>query len=240
MNRITPVLPTKGSNLLYIGALQINTIYGKRIEGPSYVPTLEKKGFNLQVAATSNEALAYIQNTKPDIVIINASSMRSNGQHIYKTIYKQVKDVPIVLITSVERGNSNLEYAHDVLTLPFTFRKLMNHITPLLAELLPVEVGNILYVGPLRLNLKYKRVQCLGRKAQLTPRQVQILQLLMQQPGVVIERENLFRQVWKTDYTGDTRTLDVHISWLRKAIEEDPRKPQFLKTIRGVGYRLDV
>jgi DNA-binding response OmpR family regulator len=62
----------------------------------------------------------------------------------------------------------------------------------------------------------------------------------MESPGIVIEREDLFRKAWNTQYTGDTRTLDVHISWLREALEEDPRHPRFLKTIRGVGYRLDV
>jgi DNA-binding response OmpR family regulator len=56
----------------------------------------------------------------------------------------------------------------------------------------------------------------------------------------VLEREKLFREIWNTEYIGDTRTLDVHISWLREAIEEEPHKPRFLKTIRGVGYRLDV
>jgi DNA-binding response OmpR family regulator len=62
----------------------------------------------------------------------------------------------------------------------------------------------------------------------------------MQHPGEVIERKRLFSEVWNTEYTGDTRTLDVHISWLREAIEEDSRKPQFLKTMRGLGYRLDI
>jgi DNA-binding response OmpR family regulator len=62
----------------------------------------------------------------------------------------------------------------------------------------------------------------------------------MEHPGEVIKRDQLFRKVWQTDYVEDTRTLDVHISWLRKKIEEDPQNPQLLKTIRGVGYRLDV
>ncbi len=62
----------------------------------------------------------------------------------------------------------------------------------------------------------------------------------MENAGVLMERNKLFQEVWETDYTGDTRTLDVHISWLRQAIEEDPRNPLFIKTIRGVGYRLDV
>ena len=62
----------------------------------------------------------------------------------------------------------------------------------------------------------------------------------MRRHGEVVQREELFRKVWNTEYTGDTRTLDVHISWLRQAIEQDPRNPEYLKTIRGVGYRLDV
>jgi DNA-binding response OmpR family regulator len=83
-------------------------------------------------------------------------------------------------------------------------------------------------------------VRCQGRETHLTPRLVELLQILMQHPGEVIERDGLFRQVWKTEYTRDTRTLDVHISWLRRVLEADPRRPRFLKTIRGVGYRLDV
>jgi DNA-binding response OmpR family regulator len=216
-------------------------IEGTRADGPSFVPSLRKKGFIVEVVPTGNAALARVSEFDPNLVVINAASMRSNGKRICESVHKQVKNIPIVLITRLDQSVPKIECANDILTLPFTFRKLMNRITPLLpAELLPSEGGNILHVGPLRLNLKHKRVQCLGRKARLTPRLVHILQLLMQQPGVVIEREALFRKVWNTDYTGDTRTLDVHISWLRKAIEEDPRKPQFLKTIRGVGYRLDV
>jgi DNA-binding response OmpR family regulator len=62
----------------------------------------------------------------------------------------------------------------------------------------------------------------------------------MEHAGEVIERKELFRMVWETDYAGDTRTLDVHISWLRQAMEEDPRNPRYIKTVRGEGYRLDI
>ncbi len=64
--------------------------------------------------------------------------------------------------------------------------------------------------------------------------------MLIDHKGELVERNKLFKKVWRTDYTGDTRTLDVHISWLRQAIEKDPKRPQILKTMRGVGYRLDV
>ena len=78
------------------------------------------------------------------------------------------------------------------------------------------------------------------RQTSLTPRLVILLRILMEHPGEVMEREALFRQAWDTAYTEDTRTLDVHISWLRRAVEIDYRVPKFIKTIRGVGYRLDA
>jgi DNA-binding response OmpR family regulator len=74
----------------------------------------------------------------------------------------------------------------------------------------------------------------------LTQRLVRLLQLLIDSKGEVVERNALFKKVWRTNYTGDTRTLDVHISWLRNAIEKDPKKPKLLVTVRGVGYRLDI
>jgi len=74
----------------------------------------------------------------------------------------------------------------------------------------------------------------------LTPLTAALLKELMAHAGEVVPRERLFCRIWQTDYTGDTRTLDVHISWLRKAIEKDPRRPRLIRTIRGVGYRLDA
>ena len=83
-------------------------------------------------------------------------------------------------------------------------------------------------------------MKCLEKETQLTPKTADLLEMLMQHPGEVLKREHLFSKVWETDFTDDTRTLDVHISWLRRAIEENPRKPIFIKTLRGIGYRLDV
>jgi DNA-binding response OmpR family regulator len=100
--------------------------------------------------------------------------------------------------------------------------------------------NNLLQSGPISLDLDRRLVRCDEKEGHLTPRLTLLLKIFMHHPGEVLEREHLFRQVWNTEYTGDTRTLDVHISWLRQAIEMDPRKPRYLRTIRGVGYRLDV
>lgn len=211
-------------------------IEGKRAHSPSFIPNLRKKGYSVDVVSTGTEALARLDKIDPDLVILNAASMRTSGKRICHAIKDSVNGLPILLIASAESDIPEDICADVALKLPFTIRKLHNRIMPLL----PGDGENILHVGPIRLDLERKHVRCQGREARLTPRLTTILRALMLHKGEVLERKELFRQIWKTEYTGDTRTLDVHISWLRQAIEADPRKPQFLKTIRGVGYRLDV
>lgn len=211
-------------------------IEGNRAEGPPFLPSLRKKGFLVESVATGNEALVYLATHEVDLIVVHTASMRSNGKRICRSLSQQSHGIPIVVIASANRPKNEDKCANVVLTLPFTARKLLNRITPLL----PSEQRNVLVAGPLRLDLEHKRLYCQGREAKLTPRLVHLLQILMQHAGEVLERKELFRRVWNTEYTEDTRTLDVHISWLREALEHDPRNPQFLKTVRGVGYRLDV
>jgi DNA-binding response OmpR family regulator len=211
-------------------------IEGKRAESPSFIPALRKKDFTVETAPTGKAALARIEAFDPDLVVINTPTLRTTGRRICHDLRARLDGLPILLITTPEQDLGKLPCASVVLTLPFTARKLVNRILPLL----PGDGPNVIHVGPLRLDMERKRVRCQGREARLTPHLAQLLKLLMEHHGEVIERERLFREIWNTEYTGDTRTLDVHISWLRQAIEADPRKPQFLKTIRGVGYRLDV
>src|SRR5574341_11228 len=211
-------------------------IEGKRAEGPSFIPNLRKKGYTVEVVATGDAALDRLMRIDPDLAVVNAASLRTSGKRICRSLRERMNGLPIVLIAGEGTTAPTDTCANVVLSLPFTPRKLLNRIVPLL----PGDGGHMLHVGPIRLDLEHKRVRCQGREARLTPRLVTILRILMQHPGELLDRAVLFRQVWVTDYTADTRTLDVHVSWLRKALEEDPRNPQFLKTIRGVGYRLDI
>jgi len=210
-------------------------IEGKRAESPPFVPGLRKKGYIVETVPTGSEALVQLPGFDPDLVVINAASMRTSGKRICRSVRERANGVPVLLIAEPDGASDDL-CAHVVLELPFTTRKLLNRIRPLL----PGNGENMHHVGPLRLDLERKRVRCQGREATLTPRLALLLKTFMDHPGEALERERLFREVWNTEYMGDTRTLDVHISWLRQAIEENPRKPRFLKTIRGVGYRLDV
>ncbi len=210
-------------------------IEGKHADFPSFTTPLQKKGFEVRVAKSGSQASALLKDVDPDVLVVNAASMRSSGIRICKSLREQDDALPIILIVAPDKEISD-DVATVVLHHSFTVQKLTNRIKPLL----PGEGKNLLHVGLIRLDLDRNRVRCLGQNTRLTPRLVTLLEALMKRPGEVVEREELFKKVWDTEYTGDTRTLDVHISWLRRAIEPDPTKPKFLRTIRGVGYRLDA
>ena len=210
-------------------------IEGRHAEIPSFASDLQKKGFDVQTAQNGSQAVARLKEVSPSLVVINAASLRSTGLRICQSLREQDPKLPIILILESDNEVSK-DAADAVLALPFTVQKLTNRIKPLL----PGDGKNVLHVGPIRLDLEKRRVRCLGKSTKLTPRLVTLLHLLMDKHGEVVEREPLFKKAWETNYTGDTRTLDVHISWLRRAIELDPDNPKLLKTIRGVGYRLDI
>lgn len=210
-------------------------IEAKHAEIPSFTADLQKKGFDVHIAANGSKAISLLKEVSPSLVVVNAASLRSTGLRICQSLREKDAKLPIILILEDEKEVSK-DAADAVLVLPFTVQKLVNRIKPLL----PGDGKNVLHVGPIRLDLEKRRVRCLGKSSKLTPRLVTLLHLLMDKHGEVVERESLFKKAWETNYTGDTRTLDVHISWLRRAIELDPDNPKFLKTIRGVGYRLDI
>lgn len=217
---------------------KILLIEGKRADRPSFVAGLTRKGYQVESVVNGSEALARLEPFAPDLIIVNAASMRTSGKRICQSIRAHSQHAHIVLIADGQPVNSieKEELAEVVLTLPFTLQKLMNRIRPLL----PAEKKDLLEVGILQLDPVQRWVRIGTKQTSLTPRLVTLLKILMEHPGEVIEREYLFRTVWDTAYTEDTRTLDVHVSWLRRAIEDDPRKPVYIKTIRGVGYRLDM
>jgi len=215
---------------------RILLIEGKRAGHLSFSAGLTKKGFNVESVPNGNAALERLAEGLPRLVIVDAASMRTSGKRICQALRQFARTLPIVLILGEALDANDKADADTVLVQPFTLQKLINRIRPLI----PAEPKMLLEAGPLQLDVEQRLVRCQGRQARLTPRLVILLKALMVRPGEMIDRRELFKQVWDTAYTVDTRTLDVHISWLRQAVEEDPRHPQFIKTVRGAGYRLDV
>ncbi|MGW8144948.1 MAG: response regulator transcription factor [Anaerolineales bacterium] len=211
-------------------------IEGHRAEGPYFIPDLRKKDFTVEVVSTGKEANKQLSKDKFDLVVLNAATFRSSGKRICQDINVKWENMPILMIANPDKPVTKDVGADVLLDLPFTIRKLVNRINPLL----PHTSNKVMRAGPIQLDLERRVVRCLEKEAHLTPRLTSLLQIFIENPNEVLGREDLFRKIWNTEYTGDTRTLDVHISWIRQAIEPNPRKPRFLITIRGMGYRLDI
>ncbi len=215
---------------------KILLVEGKRADRPSFSAGLTKKGFRVESVPNGSAALAHLSTELPHLVIVDAASMRTSGKRICQALKEHAEKLPIILILGDAPGGSDKLPVEVVLVQPFTLQKLINRIRPLV----PSQSRDLLQAGKLQLDVEQRLVLCHDRQVRLTPRLVTLLKILMEHPGELIDRKELFKKVWETAYTVDTRTLDVHVSWLRQAIEEDPRHPKFIKTVRGAGYRLDV
>ncbi len=208
----------------------------RRADIPSFVPDLESKGYKVKFISTGKDALLELTKRKPNVMVIDAASMRTTGSRICKSVRGKYPTVPIILINAPDNLPTNEIVADVQLVHPFTIRKLENRIVPFS----PGDGKNIIQEGPIKLDLDRQVILCNKKEEHVTPRMVELLKMFIRQKGIVLKREVLFSKIWKTDYTEDTRSLDVHINWLRKIIEKDPKKPVLLVTIRGKGYKLDL
>lgn len=192
-----------------------------------------KKRYDVISVPSGSKALASADEQLPSVVVLDAISMQSHGDRIGKQIKNGLPSIPLIHLLPQRHESA----ADVVLAQPFTARKLMNCIERLLHQASDEEV---IRCGPLAMNLSRRVLVANGQETQLTPKLALLVELFLRNPGKTLDRKALMEHVWQTDYLGDTRTLDVHIRWFRRAIETDPGSPLYLKTVRGVGYRLDL
>jgi DNA-binding response OmpR family regulator len=211
-------------------------VEGRRGNHSSFAEELGIKGYQVTKVPSGSAGLKILESVDPDIVIIDAASLRTSGVRICQSFRKTDDDLPIILIVEEDTSLPEIVDANLVLRLPFTVQKLHNR-TQVYRD---TSDKFVVQVGPIELNTKTQLVTCHDLQTKLTPRLVEILKMLMHNKGKIVKRETLFSEVWETSYTGDTRTLDVHISWLRQAIEEDPHSPKLIRTVRGQGYILEL
>jgi DNA-binding response OmpR family regulator len=220
--------PTRKTRILWAGK--------KRADIPSFVPDLESKGYKVTFVTTGKDALQKLSKNKPDVMVVDGASMRTSGSRICKSIQAQHPTIPIILINSKNHLPNNEIVADVQLVHPFTIRKLENRIIPFA----PIDSKNTIKIGPILLDVDRQVIRCNKKEEHVTPRMAELLKTFIKQKGEILERQKLFSKIWKTDYTEDTRSLDVHINWLRKIIEKDPNHPKLIVTVRGKGYKLDL
>ena len=167
----------------------------------------------------------------PDLIVVNACASLINVDEICQVLDETQLGFPRLIVSHDEAHNHLSADAH--LSVPFSPRKLTYRIKKALGD----QSNRFLRVGDVTLDGLKRQVQRGGRIAHLTPKEFKLLRLLMQHAGEVLNRRTIMKEVWETDYLGDTRTLDVHIRWVREKLEDNPSRPQYVITVRGVGYR---
>jgi DNA-binding response OmpR family regulator len=199
------------------------------------VPSLERKGYRVSVAASLRQASGRIRSARPDVLVLDVASFGSYGYKISETLRVRLDGVPTILL--LKKGHASAGSVADAyMTPPFTSRKLLYRVRKVAEKLSSRE----LRAGSLVFDPDTRTVRKGDTSVPLRPKEAALLAMFMNNPGRVLSRQELMKEVWETDYMGDTRTLSVHVRWLRIKIEDDPSLPRVLRTVRGVGYRFEV
>lgn len=211
---------------------------------------LTKEGYEAIAALDGVQALEVARSEKPDLIILDIMLPKLDGFEVCRILRKEMT-VPILMLTAkVEEIDKvvGLEIgADDYMTKPFSLRELMARIRAMLrrAEMLKQETLSKETISPAikiaDLTIDFARHQAFlgGSVLPLSPKEFELLAFLPRNRGRAFTRDYLLEKVWGYDYTGDTRTIDVHVRWLRQKIEADPPHPQRLLTVRGLGYKLE-
>ena len=208
---------------------------------------LRKDGYDVVTAVDGAEAVETARKEKPDLIILDVMLPIMNGFEVCRILRKEMT-VPIMMLTAKTEEMDKivgLEIgADDYMTKPFSMRELLARVRAILrrtrmAVSESAEEKTALRIKDLEIDPARHRVLLRETSLDLTPKEYDLLAFLARNRGFVFSREQLLEKVWGYDYAGDTRTVDVHIRWLRQKIEPDPQKPKYLITIRGTGYKLE-
>jgi two-component system response regulator RegX3 len=208
-----------------------------------FAEALRRAGFEAVVTGTAAGALELAASEEPDLVMLDLALPDGDGRDVCREL-RRTSDVPIVMLTA--RGTEmdkivGLELgADDYVVKPFSAAEVISRIRAVLrrsardgdgAAAKPVQVGEV------ELDPAARIARFRGEELELSRKEFDLLAVLMRNAGRVVKREDLMSEVWDTNWFGSTKTLDVHIGWLRRKLDDDPTDPTYIETVRGVGFR---
>lgn len=215
---------------------------------PTLVATLkynlERAGFDVETASDGERGLSLARDHHPDLVILDLMLPRLDGIDVCRLLRRQ-SQTPILMLTArseeIDKVVGLEVGADDYMTKPFSMRELLARVRALLrrAATASVDSSEVLASGDLEIDIARHQAMRGGRSLTLKPKEYELLVFFLKHPGRAFTRDQLLNQIWGYDFIGDSRTVDVHVRWLRQKIENHPSKPVRLITLRGMGYRFE-
>lgn len=207
---------------------------------------LTNNGYKVIIANNGIDAVKVAIEEKPSLILLDLMIPGKDGYDVCKEIRSnsEIRNTPIIMLTAKSEEFDKilgLELgADDYITKPFSVRELLARVKAVLRRVSIVEPeNNILTFGDLVANFDKREILIKDKKLDLTLKEFELLEILIRNKGKILTRDTLLDKIWGYEYIGETRTVDVHIRYLRKKIEADDKNPKFIETIRGVGYRFN-
>jgi phosphate regulon transcriptional regulator PhoB len=210
------------------------------------VYNLRQQGYTAIVASDVEMAMRLAHERRPDLILLDVMLPGGSGMEICRRLRQEGDTVPILMLTARASENDRVQGletgADDYLTKPFSMRELMARVKALLRRAGTVEESTKITIAALEFTMDTETREATlgGETLSLSRKEFDLLAFLARHPGRVFDRTTLLSQVWGEDSFITERTVDVHIRWLREKIEPDPSAPQYLRTVRGLGYKLQL
>ncbi|MFX3631974.1 MAG: response regulator transcription factor [Candidatus Pristimantibacillus sp.] len=206
---------------------------------------LKLAGFDVRCVADGEAVFDILKSFRPDLIVLDLMLPKMDGIQVCRELRKQNNAVPIVMLTALQDITDKItgldNGADDYMTKPFSPQELISRIQAIFRRIqhFPGTVETTLFnIGSLSVKAEQREVSIDGRSVELTPKEFELLLFLCKHKGKVLSRQQLLIGVWDYHFLGDTRIVDVHISHLRDKIERNARTPEYIMTIRNIGYKL--
>src|SRR5215217_5496774 len=206
---------------------------------------LEREGYTVLTAEDGVRGLELARREQPDLLILDVMLPRLDGSSVCR-ILRQESDMPILMLTArqdeVDRIAGLELGADDYVAKPFSLGELLARVRAIMrrSDRQPTSSREVLDAGALRVDTGSRRAWRAGAELTLSQKEFDLLTCLIRNRGMALSRDVLLERVWGYDFLGDSRTVDVHIRWLREKVEPDPGRPIYIQTVRGVGYRFEI